>query len=392
MLLSELYKTIEERFSDNDKALITHTLQSRSEYECSEMDVVASEPEVAYYARSLFQDYMEFDVPFPPVKTPQFSFIDLFAGIGGFRIPLQWEGGKCVFSSEFNPAAQCVYEANFGEYPFGDITKIPKDIIPKHDVLTAGFPCQPFSISGKMKGFEDTRGTLIYSVFQIIEAKQPKVVFLENVKHLVHHDKGRTLKTILDGLENLGYKYSWKVLNASDFGVAQNRERIIIIAHHDKVFDFSKLHKKEKVILRDILDNPATTKFEFLEEPYTILSDMKRQPSGLIFAGYRNKNIRKAGVRPGTEHLSRVHKQPNRIYSIDGIHPAIPSQETSGRFWIYDGETVRKLTLNECYRIMGFPDSFIRSSSISEQYRQVGNSVCIPMIREIMKEIKNQLL
>ncbi len=392
MLLSELYKTIEERFSDNDKALITHTLQSRSEYECSEMDVVASEPEVAYYARSLFQDYMEFDVPFPPVKTPQFSFIDLFAGIGGFRIPLQWEGGKCVFSSEFNPAAQRVYEANFGEYPFGDITKIPKDIIPKHDVLTAGFPCQPFSISGKMKGFEDTRGTLIYSVFQIIEAKQPKVVFLENVKHLVHHDKGRTLKTILDGLENLGYKYSWKVLNASDFGVAQNRERIIIIAHHDKVFDFSKLHKKEKVILRDILDNPATTKFEFLEEPYTILSDMKRQPSGLIFAGYRNKNIRKAGVRPGTEHLSRVHKQPNRIYSIDGIHPAIPSQETSGRFWIYDGETVRKLTLNECYRIMGFPDSFIRSSSISEQYRQVGNSVCIPMIREIMKEIKNQLL
>ena len=392
MLLSELYKTIEERFSDNDKALITHTLQSRSEYECSEMDVVASEPEVAYYARSLFQDYMEFDVPFPPVKTPQFSFIDLFAGIGGFRIPLQWEGGKCVFSSEFNPAAQCVYEANFGEYPFGDITKIPKDIIPKHDVLTAGFPCQPFSISGKMKGFEDTRGTLIYSVFQIIEAKQPKVVFLENVKHLVYHDKGRTLKTILDGLENLGYKYSWKVLNASDFGVAQNRERIIIIAHHDKVFDFSKLHKKEKVILRDILDNPATTKFEFLEEPYTILSDMKRQPSGLIFAGYRNKNIRKAGVRPGTEHLSRVHKQPNRIYSIDGIHPAIPSQETSGRFWIYDGETVRKLTLNECYRIMGFPDSFIRSSSISEQYRQVGNSVCIPMIREIMKEIKNQLL
>ena len=392
MLLSELYKNIDGRFSDNDKALITHTLQSGAEYVDSEMGMLASEPEVAYYARSLFQDYVEFDVPFPPVKTPQFSFIDLFAGIGGFRIPLQWEGGKCVFSSEFNPSAQNVYEANFGEYPFGDITKIPKEIIPKHDVLTAGFPCQPFSISGKMKGFEDTRGTLIYSVFQIIEAKQPKVVFLENVKHLVHHDKGRTLKTILDGLENLGYKYSWKVLNASDFGVAQNRERIIIIAHHDKKFDFSKLHKKEKVLLRDVLDNPMTTKFEYLDEPYTILPEMKRQPSGLIFAGYRNKNIRKAGVRPGTEHLSRVHKQPNRIYSVDGIHPAIPSQETSGRFWIYDGKTVRKLTLNECYRIMGFPDGFVRSNSVSEQYRQIGNSVCIPMIQEIMKEVKSQLL
>ena len=298
------------------------------------------------------------------------------------------KGANASFHLEFNPSAQNVYEANFGEYPFGDITKIPKEIIPSHDVLTAGFPCQPFSISGKMKGFEDTRGTLIYSVFQIIEAKQPKVVFLENVKHLVHHDKGKTLKTILDGLESLGYKYSWKVLNSSDFGVAQNRERIIIIAHHDKVFDFSQLHRQKKVMLREVLDDPAQTKFEYLEEPYTILPDMKRQPSGLIFAGYRNKNIRKAGVRPGTEHLSRVHKQPNRIYSIDGVHPAIPS----GRFWIYDGKTVRKLTLNECYRIMGFPDNFVRSNSVTEQYRQVGNSVCIPMIREIMREIKRQLL
>ena len=208
----------------------------------------------------------------------------------------------------------------------------------------------------------------------------------------MHHDKGKTLKTILDSLENLGYRYSWKVLNSSDFGVAQNRERIIIIAHHDKEFDFSQLHRQKKVMLREVLDDPANTQFEYLEEPYTILPEMKQQPSGLIFAGYRNKNIRKAGVRPGTEHLSRVHKQPNRIYSVDGVHPAIPSQETSGRFWIYDGKTVRKLTLNECYRIMGFPDNFVRSNSITEQYRQVGNSVCIPMIREIMKEIKRQLL
>lgn len=392
MRLSELYPEIDRKFSGNDKALITHSLQGMPYHETQGREQVVSEPEVAYYASSLFGKEILFDVPFPPTDKPQFSFIDLFAGIGGFRIPLQWEGGKCVFSSEFNPSAQKVYEANYGEFPFGDITHIPLELIPQHDLLCAGFPCQPFSISGKMKGFEDTRGTLIYSVFKILESKQPKVVFLENVKHLVHHDNGRTLKTILSGLENLGYKHSWKVLNSSNFGVAQNRERIIIIAHKDKIFDFSKVKIRKEVLLKDILDDPETTQFDYLEEPYTILDDMKRQPSGLIFAGYRNKNIRKAGVRPGTEHLSRVHKQPNRIYSVEGIHPAMPSQETSGRFWIYDGNKVRKLTINECYKIMGFPENFIRSTSTSEQYRQIGNSVCIPMIHEIIREIKKQLL
>lgn len=392
MRLSQLYPAIEQNYSGNDKAFITHVLQGRDDVRKGDLNSIVSEPQVAYYAASLFDKEVEFDVPFPPVKAPVFTFIDLFAGIGGFRIPLQWEGGKCVFSSEFNPYAQRVYEANYGEFPFGDITEIPVEFIPEHDVLTAGFPCQPFSISGKMKGFEDTRGTLIYSVFKIIEAKRPKVVFLENVKHLVHHDHGNTLKTILQGLENLGYKCSWSVLNSSEFGVAQNRERIIIIGHKDNTFDFSKVKRRREITLRDILDDPAISDFEYLSEPYTILDDMKRQPSGLIFAGYRNKNIRKAGVRPGTEHLSRVHKQPNRIYSIDGIHPAIPSQETSGRFWIYDGKNVRKLTINECYKIMGFPDNFIRSNSLSEQYRQIGNSVCVPMIHEIIKEIKRQML
>ncbi|MBO7438452.1 MAG: DNA cytosine methyltransferase, partial [Bacteroidales bacterium] len=311
---------------------------------------------------------------------------------GGFRIPLQAEGGKCIFSSEFNPNAQNVYNTNYGDFPFGDITKIPVDLIPNHDVLCAGFPCQPFSISGKMRGFEDTRGTLIYNVFQIIKAKQPKIVFLENVKHLVHHDNGRTLKTILEGLDNLGYTHHpFKVLNASDFGVAQNRERIIIVAHKEKDFDFEQLQKKGRVFIKDIVDTNIDN-YEYIKEPYTILDEFRPQESGLIFVGYRNKKIRKAGVRPGTEHLSRVHKQPNRIYSINGVHPALPSQETSGRFWIYDGKNVRKLTLNECYRLMGFPDTFIRDSSITEQYRQAGNAVCVPMIQEIVKQIKKQLL
>lgn len=333
---------------------------------------------------------IKWDVPFPSQINPEFTFIDLFAGIGGFRIPMQELGGKCVFSSENNYHAQRSYEYNFGEVPFGDITKINTDIIPNHDILCAGFPCQPFSISGKMKGFEDTRGTLIYYVFKIIEKCKPKVVLLENVKHLVYHDNKRTLGVIIQHLKELGYTVSKKVLNASDFGVPQNRERIIIIAHKNKSFDFSKIKKKPKPVLKDFLD--VENDFEYLEEPYTILDEQKRQDSGLIFAGYRNKAIRKAGVRPGTEHLSRVHKQPNRIYSTEGVHPALPSQESAGRFWILHEGKVRKLTIQECYRIMGFPDNFKLINNRSELYRQIGNSVAVPMIRAVGEQIKEQLL
>ncbi|MDP2722035.1 MAG: DNA (cytosine-5-)-methyltransferase [Bacteroidales bacterium] len=333
---------------------------------------------------------IKWDIPFPAPEQSEFTFIDLFAGIGGFRIALQELGGNCVFSSEFNHHAQRAYELNFGEVPFGDITKLNTDIVPKHDILCAGFPCQPFSISGKMKGFEDTRGTLIYHVFEIIEKHQPKVVFLENVKHLVYHDKKRTLATIVQHLEEMGYVVSKKVLNASDFGVPQNRERIIIIGHKEKRFDFGKIKKESKPVLKDFLDKE--NEFEFLNEPFTILEEPKTQVSGLIFAGYRNKTIRKAGVRPGTEHLSRVHKQPNRIYSTAGIHPALPSQESSGRFWIWHGGEVRKLTIQECYRIMGFPNKFELLNNKSELYKQIGNSVAIPMIKAVAEQIKVQLL
>lgn len=387
-----------ERTTDNGVAHLTHYFQNHvngvsRHYKKSAIEhLIQISEELQLAEEPQMQQFLplKFDVPFPPPVDYEFTFIDLFAGIGGFRIPIQELKGKCVFTSEFNYWAQKTYEHNFGEVPFGDITKLNLDIVPKHDVLTAGFPCQPFSISGKMKGFEDTRGTLIYNVLQIIEKRQPKVVFLENVKHLIHHDGGNTLRTILKHLEDLGYKTSWKLLNASDFGVPQNRERVIIIGHKTKKFDFTKLKTKPKIILKDFLDENA--KFEYLNEPYTILNDYKVQESGLIFIGHRNKSIRKAGVRPGTEHLSRVHKQPNRIYSAEGLHPALPSQESSGRFWIYDKGEVRKLTINECYRIMGFPDKFIKTTNLSESYRQIGNSVCVPMIKEITKQIKTQLL
>lgn len=393
MRYSEIRKEIDSRFHDNDRAYLTNALQTHYQLlDDTNRDGIVSEAAIDYYSHKALKIAFEFDVPFPPPTNPEFTFIDLFAGIGGFRIPLQNNGGTCVFTSEFNAHAQNVYYANFGEYPFGDITKIPVGFIPQHDVLVAGFPCQPFSISGRMKGFEDTRGTLIYNVFKIIEAKHPRVVLLENVKHLVHHDHGNTLKTILQGLENLGYVYSYEVLNASDFGVPQNRERIIIVAHRERKFDFTKVKKHPRTkTIRDIIDNDSA-KYEYLDEPYTLLDNVKTQSSGLIFVGYRNKRIRKAGVRPGTENLSRVHKQPNRIYSIDGMHPALPSQETSGRFFVYDGKRVRKLTITECYRLMGFPENFIRDTNLGEQYRQVGNSVCVPMVEEIIKQIKVQLL
>lgn len=320
-------------------------------------------------------------------------FIDLFAGIGGFRKGFEDAGYKCVFTSEINQACQKVYEDNFGDKVFGDITKIEPDKIPDFEVLLAGFPCQPFSISGKKKGFEDTRGTLFFNICEIIDKKQPKVVVLENVKHLIHHDKKRTFKTVLNALKELGYNVTHKILNAKDFGLPQNRERIFIIATKNGFFKFDKLKTKSPVYLKDFLDKEGN--FEYLKKSeYTLIDYPKKQATGLIFTGYRNKNTWKNGVRPNTEHLSRVHRQPNRIYSVEGTHPTIPSQETSGRFFIYlpDEDKVRKLTLNECYRIMGFPENFKRHSTIGEQYRQIGNSVAIPVISEVAINIKEQNL
>jgi DNA (cytosine-5)-methyltransferase 1 len=320
-------------------------------------------------------------------------FIDLFAGIGGFRIGFEKNGFECVFTSEKNRHCQEVYKKNFDDTPFGDITQIDPKEIPDFEVLLGGFPCQPFSISGKKKGFDDTRGTLFFDVCRIIEEKQPKVVVLENVKHLIHHDKKRTLKTILYSLEELGYNVSQKILNAKDFGLPQNRERIFIIGCKQGYFDFNKLEKGNTPQLKEYLDSSG--EFDYLDRSeYTLIENPRKQPTGLIFVGYRNKNTWKTGVRPNTEHLSRVHRQPNRIYSIEGVHPTLPSQETSGRFFIYlpQEDRVRKLTVDECYRIMGFPNTFKRHERTGEQYKQIGNSVAISVINAIAKQIVKQRL
>jgi DNA (cytosine-5)-methyltransferase 1 len=322
----------------------------------------------------------------------KYKFIDLFAGIGGFRLGFESLDFECVFSSEIDEHAKEVYKLNFGDTPFGDITKIDENQIPNHNVLVAGFPCQPFSIAGEKKGFCDTRGTMFFEIERIIKGKKPKAVVLENVKHFKNHDKGNTLKTVILSLENLGYTVSWQVLNAKDFGVAQNRERTIIIASLNGIkFDFSKLKKQKPIFIKDILEKNGD--FEYLKEnEYTIIDNPKVQKSGLIFVGYRNKKIRTKGIKENTINLSRVHKQPNRIYDSNGTHPTLSSQESSGRYFIYHNNRVRKLTLKECFRLMGFPDNFKLFGSKAKLYNRIGNSIVVPLVKKIAKEIKKQIL
>lgn len=324
-----------------------------------------------------------------------YKFIDLFCGIGGFRLGFEKNNFKCVLSSDNNKNCQKVYNNNFKEDVIGDIKKIDISKIPQFDVLTAGFPCQPFSISGHKRGFEDTRGTLFFDICKIIEKKKPKVVVLENVKHFINHDKKRTLKKVIQSLEHLGYNVVFKLLNAIDFGLPQNRERIFIIGSKKGVFDFNLLKKNKSRKLEYFLENKDN--YEYLKKSeYTMIDKkfVKEQDSGLIFVGYRNKNGFSKGIREGTKHLNRVHRQPNRIYSTKGYHPTIPSQESAGRFFIYEEgiKKVRKLSIEECYKIMGFPKNFKKSEKPGERYKQIGNSVAVNVVDQIAKQIIEQKL
>ena len=319
------------------------------------------------------------------------TFADLFCGIGGIRLGMERAGFECVFSCDADAGCRRTYEANFNETPAGDVRKLNPNDLPDFDVLCAGFPCQPFSISGRKEGFADARGTLFFEIMRLTEAKKPKALLLENVKHLVHHDGGRTLATILDCLKRAGYETEWAVLNASDFGVPQHRERIIITASREgRRFPFEKLRKTPKPALKDFLDEKPNEPYLNPNE-YVLLDEPRRSPSGLIFAGYRKGTLRKKGVSPGQENLSRSHRQPNRIYSCEGVHPTLSSQEISGRFFITDEfGGVRKMTVGECLRIMGFPEDFILTGSVSEKRRQIGNSVCVPLFEETAELMRKE--
>lgn len=333
-------------------------------------------------------------VPFQPIEKPNFKFIDLFAGIGGFRLALQALGGKCVFSSEWDKQAQKTYRANFGETPFGDITKEEtKQYIPDgFDVLCAGFPCQAFSIAGKRGGFEDTRGTLFFDVAEIIKRKQPKAFFLENVKGLRGHDKGKTLETILNVLRNdLGYFVPEpQIVNAKDFGVPQNRERIYIVGFHSSLniekFNYPKPTYQNSIFADVKEENVVETKY-YLSTQYlqTLINHkIRHQNKGNGF-GYEiidDNQIANAVVCGG------MGRERNLVLD-NRITDFTPTTKIKGEI---NREGIRKMTPREWARLQGFPDNYIIPVADASAYKQFGNSVAVPAIKATANEIIKQIL
>lgn len=303
------------------------------------------------------------------------KIVDLFAGIGGIRLGFEQAFGSvdCVFTSEIDKHAVTTYKANFKDgHVFGDIKQIDENDVPDHDILLAGFPCQPFSQAGLKKGFTDTRGTLFFDIERILLAKQPKAFLLENVKQLRGHDKGRTFQTIIDHLNNAGYKVFYEILKARDFGVPQNRERIYIVGFLDHSINF-EFPKPTNLPTRvgDILD-------DVVDEKYTI--------SDKLWSGHkRRKELNKLnGKGFGYGLFNKDSAYTNTIsarYYKDGSEILIEQE----------GKNPRKLTPREAARLQGFPEDYIIPVSDAQAYKQFGNSVAVPVIKAIATEIKKAL-
>ncbi len=397
--------------SDYGKAAFTHYLHNHkngvSKFYKNEaiqhvkraLEYKFPEEEISSTAAEEALQYMLFDfkktVPFPEPKSPKFKFIDLFAGIGGFRIAMQNLGGKCVFTSEWDEQAKITYEANFGEVPFGDITRAEtKKFIPDgFDVLCAGFPCQAFSIAGKRGGFEDTRGTLFFDVAEIIKAKQPKAIFLENVKGLRNHDKGKTLQTILNVLRNdLGYYVPEpQILNAKDFGVPQNRERIFIVGFRAdlgiETFDYPEPTKRGRTF-EDVKEESVVSVKYYLSDTYlnTLINHKKRHASKGNGFGYEiipDSGTANAVVCGG------MGRERNLVYD-DRIEDFTPVTHIKGEV---NRKGIRKMTPREWARLQGFPDNYVIPVADASAYKQFGNSVAVPAIQatasEIIKHLNN---
>ncbi len=307
-----------------------------------------------------------------------FTFIDLFAGIGGMRIAYQNAGGKCVYSNEWNKYSQQTYFANFGERPEGDITKVDARVIPDHDILVAGFPCQPFSIAGVSKknslgrptGFEDkTQGTLFFDVCRILKAKRPKAFMLENVKNLKSHDHGRTFKVIMESLEELNYQVFYEVLDGQNY-VPQHRERILIVGFDrerygsDFSFEFKITPKSPKPVMKDILETDVDPKYTLSDKLWTYLQNYaaKHRAAGNGF-GY------------GIADPDGISRTLSARYYKDGSEILIAQP----------GRNPRRLTPRECARLQGFPDSFKIVVSDTQAYKQFGNSVVVPLMENVAK-------
>jgi DNA (cytosine-5)-methyltransferase 1 len=396
-------RMVEPSSSNLKKALITHYLHNidnvfskkfKNEAEKAIKDYVLYKNEVdnvSLVSEDVLQQFLfeVNDVPFPTPENYTFKFIDLFAGIGGFRIAMQNLGGKCVFTSEWDKEAQKTYRANFGEVPFGDITKEQtKEFIPDgFDVLCAGFPCQAFSIAGKRGGFEDTRGTLFFDVAEIIKRKQPKAFFLENVKGLRNHDRGKTLETILNVLRNdLGYYVPEpKIINAKDFGVPQNRERIFIVGFHKNTkvqeFEYPKPLDKE-VKFADIKEKSVPpTKFylstQYLQTLYNHKSRHESKGNGFGFEIIPDTGIANAVVCGG------MGRERNLVIDMR-IQDFTPTTHIKGEV---NRQGIRKMTPREWARLQGFPDKYVIPVADASAYKQFGNSVAVPAIQATASNI-----
>lgn len=308
-----------------------------------------------------------------------FTFIDLFAGLGGFRIALESLGAECVYSSEWDEPVRKVYAENFGDTPDGNITQVDENSIPDHDILCAGFPCQAFSMSGKQRGFEDSRGTLFFDVARIVKAKKPKVVFMENVKNFASHDKGNTLAVVKTVMEELGYTFHHQVLNAADYGIPQKRERIYMVCFRKDLvvegFVFPKPFVLKKHVEDFLLEDESRVEHLYVQRPDTYFN-------GLEDKKYSNQPIRLGIVNKGG--------QGERIYSVKGIAVTL-SANGGGIFSKTGGYLVngkpRKLHPRECARLMGFPDSYKISKRNNQAYKQFGNSVVVDVLQLIGQEI-----
>ena len=313
-----------------------------------------------------------------------YTFIDLFAGLGGFRLALESLGAKCVYSNEWDKFAQEVYNDNFGDVPEGDIMQVDESTIPNHDILCAGFPCQAFSISGKQRGFDDSRGTLFFDVARIVKAKRPKVVFMENVKNFAAHDNGNTLRVVKQTMEELGYTFYQKVLNAVDYGIPQKRERIYMVCFRDdlniKGFTYPKGFSLEKHV-EDFLINDGS-----IDVSNLVVNRKDTYMNDVVDNVYCDKSIRLGIVNKGG--------QGERIYSTKGIAITLSANgggvfsKTGG--YLIDGKT-RRLHPRECARIMGYPDDYKMCKNMNQAYKQFGNSVVVDVLQYIGIEIGKSL-
>lgn len=304
------------------------------------------------------------------------SFIDLFCGMGGFRLAFEKNHCKCVFSSDIDPFAQKTYCANFNEIPYGDITKINECDIPDHDILCAGFPCQSFSIAGKRLGFNDTRGTLFFEVARIIKEKKPKAFILENVKGLTNHDSGKTLEVILNTLKELDYDFKYEVLNAKDYNVPQNRERWYCVGFRKDLninlqeYQFPQKKHLENT-LNEIIDKET-------DESYKVSS---------ICAYNIDKFLKIKSVEITEDTLAYEIRASRCQFKSDNISPCLTAKMgTGGNNVPVVVKQQRRLTERECLRIMGYPETY-RIGKGSQVYKQIGNSVVVPVITLLANEI-----